>query len=214
MLNLITSYLIQSGECVLPGIGTFTLTRTPSSLDVANKELLPPASEYRFSDTSGQPEEAIIQYIAYKKSIEPKEALEEMKEFCRHLKENLDSGEKIRFNSIGTLLKDSSGNIVFEPENTPPYYEAVPAIRVVHKETKHAMIVGDKETDSSKMNDLLNGEPETQSRNAFWKIAAIILFLVGAGLLIYHFYTSSSGNPVGNGNNITPQERHDTYISR
>ena len=214
MLNLITSYLIQSGECVLPGIGSFTIVNSPSTLDVANKELLPPTSEYRFSDTSGQPEEAIIQYIAYKRSINQKEGLEEMKQFCMQLKERLDSGEKIRFNSIGTLQKDSSGSIVFEPESTPAYYEALPAIRVVHKEIKHAMIVGDKETDSSEMIDLLNGEPETQSAKSFWKIAAIVLFLIGAGILIYHFYASASENPFGNGNKITPQAKSDTYISR
>lgn len=213
MLNLITSYLIQAGECVLPGIGSFTLVNTPSTLDVANKKLTPPASEFRFSDASGEPEEAIAQYISYKKSVDPKEALEEMKQFCRQLKKRLDSGENIRFNSIGILQKDPSGNIVFKPEESPSYYEAVSANRVVHKEAKHAMIVGDKETDSSEMNDILYGEPEIQSRNLFWKIAAIILFLIGAGLLIYNFY-SSSGNPFGNGNKITPQTKSDTYISR
>ncbi len=214
MLNLITSYLIQSGEVVLRGIGSFTLVSTPSTLDVANKEILPPVYEYRFSDISGQPEEATIQYLAYKKGIDSKEALEEMKQFCSQLKEKILSGEKIRFNSIGILQADSSGNIVFEPENIQSFYQAVPAIRVVHKEVKHAMIVGDKETNSSEMNEILNGEPETQTRNSFWKIAAIILFLIGAGILIYHFYSSASENPFGNGNKVIPQAKSDTYISR
>ena len=174
MLNLITSYLIQSGECVLPGIGSFTFVSTPSSLNVANKEMLPPATEYRFSDVSGQPDEAMIQYIAFKKGIDNQEALEELKQFCSQLKDRILSGEKVRFNSIGILQKDSSGNIVFGPENIQSFYKAVPAIRVVHKEVKHAMIVGDKETDSSEMTDILNGEPETQTRNSFWKIGIIL----------------------------------------
>ena len=214
MLNLITSYLIQTGECILPGIGSITLVSTPASLDVANKEILPPVSEYRFSDTGGQPDEALIQYIAYKRGIDTQEALEEMKQFSGLLKEKLFSGEKILFNSIGILQKDLSGNIVFEPQMNQSYYEAVPAIRVVHKDVKHAMIVGDRETDSSEMNEMLNGETETQSRNSFWKIAAIILFLIGAGVLFYHFYTSNAQNPFGNGNKIIPQAKSNTYISR
>ena len=55
MWNLITSYIVQSGECVLPGIGTFTLVTTPATLDVVNKEMLPPHTEFRFTDKTGQP---------------------------------------------------------------------------------------------------------------------------------------------------------------
>ena len=214
MLNLITSYIIQTGECVLPGIGSFTLVSTPASLDVANKEILPPVSEYRFSESGGQPAEATIQYIANKKGINGKEALEEVRKFSEFLKEKLTSGEKIRLNSIGILRKDSSGNIVFEPEKEQTYYGAVPAIRVVHKDAKHAMLVGDKETDSSQMNEILNGETEPKPRNSFWKIAAVILFLIGAGVLFYHFYMSTSAYPLGNGNKIIPQAKSNTYISR
>jgi hypothetical protein len=213
MLNLITSYLIQAGECVLPGIGSFSLVSTPSSLDVANKEILPPVTEFRFSDTSGQPGEGLIQYIAFKKGTDNQKALDELKDFCAQLKTRIYSGEKIPLNSIGILLKDSYGNIVFEPENHP-YFKSVPAIRVVHKEAKHAMIVGDKETDSSTMNEILNSESEIRSGNSFWKIAAIVLFLIGAGILIYHFYSSSSENPLGNSKKIIPQTKTETYISR
>lgn len=213
MLNLITSYLIQSGECVLPGIGSFSLVSTPSSLDVANKEILPPVTEYRFSDIGGQPGETLIQYIAFKNGIDNQTALDELKDFCAQLKERINSGEKIPFNSIGILLKDSFGNIFFEPENHQ-YFKSVPAIRVVHKEAKHAMIVGDKETDSSTMNEILNSESEVRNGNSFWKIAAIVLFLIGLGILIYHFSTSSSENPLGNNKKIIPQPKSETYISR
>ena len=214
MWNLITSYLIQSGECVLPGIGTFTLVNTPATLDVANKEMLPPQTEYRFSDRTGQPAEGLVQYVALKKELDKQDALTQIKDVCSQIKEKIISGEKIKLNSIGMLYKDQSDNIVFEEEKRIPVLEPVPAIRVVHKEVKHAMIVGDKETDSSEMNEFLNGEQEIQSRNAFWKIAAIILFLIGVGMLIFHFYNNSSENPLGNGSKIVPAPTHKTYIPR
>lgn len=108
MWDLITSYLIQSGECVLPGIGTFTLISTPASLEVANKEMLPPQTGYRFTDKSGQPEEGLIQYVARKKEIDGQEALTQIKEVCGQVKEKIFSGEKISLNSIGILYKDNS----------------------------------------------------------------------------------------------------------
>ena len=179
---------------------------------MANKQILPPISEYRFSESSAQPDEAAIKYIAKKRGIDDKKALREIQQFCIQLKDRIISGEKIHLNSIGILKTDSSGNIVFDPETSQSYYKAVPAIRVVHKEAKHAMIVGDKETDSSAMSDILNGEPQTQARNS-WKVAAIILFLIGAGILFYHFYASTSENPFGNVNKIVPKAKSDTYIS-
>lgn len=213
MWNLITSYLIQSGECVLPGIGTFTLINTPASLDVANKEILPPYTEYRFTDRTGQPAEGLIRYIALKKDLDLPQAEKQIKEVCSDIKDKIFSGEKVLLNSIGVLYKDHAGNINFEKELDIPALEPVPALRVVHKEVKHAMIVGDKETDSSKMNELLNGETEIKSRKVFWKVAAIFLLLVGAGILIFHYYTTSSENPLGNGTKIVPNPSSPTYIT-
>ena len=212
MWNLITSYLIQSGECVLPGIGTFTLASTPASLDVANKEILPPHTEYRFSEKTGQPAEELIRYVAVKKGIDGQEALTKIKEVCDQVKEKIFSGEKVALNSIGVLYKDQSDNIAFEKEIYSPALEPVPAIRVIHKESKHAMVVGDRETDSSEMNEFLNGEPEIKSRRVFWKIAAIVLLIVGAGMLIFHYYNTSSENPLGNGTKIVPNPTSKTYI--
>lgn len=214
MWNLITSYLIQSGECVLPGIGTFTTFSSPASLDVANKEILPPETEFRFTDKTGQPAEGLIKYVARKKEIDSDEALRQVKEVCGKMKEKLFSGEKVLLNSIGVLYVDQYQNIAFEKELFSPIIEPVPAIRVVHKEAKHPLVVGDKETDSSEMNEYLNSEPEFKSANNFWKIAAMILFLIGAGLLFFHFYNNTSANPLGNGTKVIPAPTSKTYISK
>ncbi|MEO6684153.1 MAG: hypothetical protein ABIN48_15120 [Ginsengibacter sp.] len=212
MLNLITSYLIQTGEIVLPGIGTFSSINIPATLDIANKELKPPVMHYRFSDMMGQPEEKMVQYIAYKKELTNEKALEEIKNFSKELKEKILSGETIELNCIGILQKDSSNNIIFKAQENLTQLEPVSAIRVVHKEVKHSMIVGDIETDSEKMNELLNGEDEKQPGNSFWKIAATILLLIGAGVLFYHYYYSNSSNPIGNGSKVVPQTKNNTYI--
>ena len=214
MWNLITSYIVQSGECVLPGIGTFTLVTTPATLDVVNKEMLPPHTEFRFTDKTGQPTEGLIQYVAFKNELDKIEATAQIKFICGQIKEKIFSGETISFNSIGILHKDESENIVFEQEKEMQALEPVAAIRVVHKEVKHSMIVGDREIDSSEMNEFLNGEPEVQPRSAFWKIAAVVLLLIGTGILVFHFYTTSSSNPLGNGTKVVPAPSSKTYIAQ
>ena len=214
MWNLITSYLIQSGECILPGIGTFTQVITPAALDIVNKEMLPPKIDYHFTDKTGQPSEGLVQYISRKKEIDVPEALSNIKEGCSLVKEKILSGEKVILNSIGVLYRNNSGNIAFEPEKDLVLLEPVPALRVVHKEAKHSMVVGDKETDSSEMNEYLNGEPEIRQNDRFWKIAALILFLIGAGILIFHFYNNTTANPLGNETKVIPAPTTKTYISQ
>ena len=66
---------------------------------------------------------------------------------------NLDSGEKIIFDSIGTLQKDPAGNILFQTMNGINFYEPVIAERIIHKNDEHSVLVGDKETTSGAMNE-------------------------------------------------------------
>ena len=52
-------------------------------------------------------------------------------------KEKLDSGEKIIFNSMGSLQKDAAGNIFFQRKKNISFYEPVSAERIFQKNAEH-----------------------------------------------------------------------------
>jgi hypothetical protein len=211
MQDLIASYLIQKKECHLPLLGNFAFKSVPAFLDIANKKIFPSTDEISFSENGNYFSEGLKDYISHLQNIPLHEAEEKINNWCLHSKVKLDSGEKITFDSIGSLQKDIVGNILFQAEKDINFYEPVIAERVIHKNTEHAVLVGDKETTSGVMSEFYREEEVTEKKSA-WKIWAIILLAVSLLTLIIYFYNHSfSGSGIANQSAFPVQQPHATY---
>ncbi len=212
MQDLITSFLIQSKKCSLPGIGKFSITTTPAEADIANKLISPRSDEIIFTDKPEKISEELVKYVSHKKNIDQTEAREKIKGWCRDAKDKLNAGEKIIFETIGALQKNA-GNIVLQTEKQFNFFEAVVAERVIHKNAEHAMLVGDKKTTSVAMNQFL--QKEEIIKKSPWKIAAIILFVIAIAILFIHLYAHSfSFSATGNQTHHTPEAPAATYSTQ
>lgn len=211
MQDLITSFLVQTKECNLPGIGKFRIITTPAELDIANHQMSPPKDEILFTGKPDKNYEELTRYIANKKNINEKEAEQELKSWCESAKEKLDDGEKITFETVGSLQKNTSGNIFLQSQKLLNFFEPVAAGRVIHKNAEHAVLVGDRETTSSVMNQFF--QEDEKIKDSRWKIMAIILFIIALAVLIFHFYTHSfSISATGNQTQHTPEKPAATYL--
>lgn len=211
MQDLIASYLIQKKECHLPLIGNFIIMQVPALLDIANKKLVPSSDEIVFSESENYLSEALKDYFSRLHNIPLHEAEEKINNWCLHAKVKLDLGEKINFDSVGSLQKDSFGNILFQREKDINFYEPVTAERVIHKNAEHAVLVGDKETTSVAMNEFYRDEMVTEKKSA-WKIWAIILLAISLLVLIFYFYNHSfSENGIANQSAFPVQPPPATY---
>lgn len=213
MQELITSYLIQAKDCSLPGIGTFKKVNKPAFLDMANQKMFPPTEEITFSERADKIPDEMIKYISVKKHIDSSESKNQIKEWCGAIKDKLALGETVVFESIGSVQKDSAGNVVFERQKYLTLFEPVIAERVIHKEREHAVLVGDKETTSSAMNQLLNEEP-VEEKDASWKVIALVLLLVALLIIFFHAFANSSSNKTGNQTAFPINEPSPTYIAK
>lgn len=211
MQDLIASYLIQKKECHLPLIGNFIFRQVPALLDIANKKLVPSSDEIIFSEDENYLSEGLKDYFSRLQNIQLHEAEEKINNWCLHAKIKLDSGEKIDFDSVGSLQKDAFGNIVFEREQGIHFYEPVMAERVIHKNAEHAVLVGDKETTSVVMNEFFKDDAVTEKKPA-WKIWAIILLAVSLLILVIYFYNYSFfSNGIANHSAFPIQQPPATY---
>jgi hypothetical protein len=211
MQDLITSYIIQSKECKLAEVGKFAKTITHAEQDIANKQISPPVTEILFTAREEKISDGLIKYIADKKKMDTSEALPLIKKWCAETKAKLRNGEEIAVQPLGILKKGALGNILFQAENKVVFFAPVAAERVIHKNTDHAVLVGDRETTSSVMNQFYTAE-ETETKSNAWKIFAIILLVVALVLLFFYFY----GYPVsvssfGNHMKVVPQTSAATY---
>lgn len=210
MQDLISSFLIQTKECSLPGIGTFRTVNSPVQVDVANKEILPATEEIIFNKKTDHASEGLIKYISYQKNITEKEAEEQLDSWCKTAREKLHEGQKIELEPIGSLHGSAAGSVHFQPQKAFCFFEPVAAERVIHKNAEHAVLVGDRETTSSVMNQFLR-EEESVKRPA-WKIIAIALLAVAVIVLFIYFYTHSfSQSATGNQMKHSPEKPVATY---
>ena len=210
MKDLITSFLVQTKECSFPGIGKINIITTPAELNIANKTMSPPTDEILFTEKAGKISEELVKYISYKKNINQPEARELIKDWCKDAREKLDAGEKIILGSIGNLHKNDSGNISFQAQKPLNFFEAVSAERVIHKNAEHAVLVGDRETTSSVMNQFLHEEEIV--KKSTWKITAVILLIIALVILLIHFNSNSfSFSATGNQTQHSPATPAATY---
>jgi nucleoid DNA-binding protein len=214
MQDLITSFIIQSKECKLAEIGKFTVITKPAKTDIANKQITPSFKEIHFNKREEKISDELVKYVADKKEISSFEAFSEIKKWCVETKEKLRNGEEILLNSLGVLKKESSGNIFFENRIGTPFFAPVAAERVIHKNSEHAVLVGDRQTTSSVMNQFYK-EEETATKSNAWKIIAIILLAIALVILFFHFYGHPfSLSEFGNQLKTVPQSPPATYLNK
>lgn len=211
MNEIIVSYLIQKGECTVPDFGTFSLHTRPAKYDVVTKEMRAPETKVHFVEKVQKTDHNFIEYICELANIDTVHALENLQKWVIHSKAKLENDGEIVFPTLGSLAA-KDGNYQFENVISLPFFKAISAGRVTHKEAKHTVIVGDKESTNTEMNHYLNDPTrELPSKNRFWKVAAAVLLILGLGALAYHFYHH---NTSGNQTTITPKAPENTYISR
>ncbi len=199
MQDIITSYLIQKKECSLPYLGSFKIIRFAPELDVAGKQLSAPVDEIIYSGSSNDNSGELTQYLSTVEKINNADAEERINNWCLNQKMNLENNNEVRFEPLGLLRKDNSGNIIFQKLNRTAFHDVVVAERVVHKDAEHPVLVGDTETTSTVMNEFLN--QETAAENS-WRMPALILAIIAVLLFVY-FFRERSANATGISNNAS-----------
>ncbi len=195
MFQVLNAYLFQHRSISIPGLGTIYLDVLPANVDVAERTMLPPVYQFRFDKYFDQPDKEFFSYLANQRNMLDFEAIKWYNEFSFNLRNQIRAEEAVNWEGVGVLKKDGSGNILFESASAPAFaMSPVPAMRVVHQDAQHTLVVGDRERTSGEMNELL--QEDTGRRKVAWWVIAIILAVIGLAFAGWHFYTHgwSTGN--------------------
>lgn len=194
MQNKIASYLFQHKSCPLPGLGTLSVINTGAEVDFSNKQIHAPQTIICFNDTETDAA-GLLSYLSATSGVDQHEAEQALGHFCNSLK----AGAGTNWDSIGSFHVDASGKISFTPEALPAAFaQPVIAERVIHPDVAHQIRVGDKETTTTVMTELLNEQPEAKDR---WWIWAIVLGVIALVVLLIYF-TGFKGSAGAFGNAV------------
>ncbi len=195
MFQVLNAYLFQHRSISVPGLGTIYLETHPANIDVARRAMLPPRYHFRFDKYFDAPDKEFFSYIANQQNMLDYEAIKWYNEFSYDLRNQIRLEEKVKWDGVGILKKDYSGNVIFEsvPDGLV-FMEAIPAIRVNRQNAQHMLLVGDQERTNFEMNEWLSDENISKKR--YWWIYALVLAILALGFLGWHFYTN--GWQIGN----------------
>src|ERR1035437_7606639 len=208
MHSLITSYLLQSRECVLPGIGILQIKNIPAKTDSAKSLLLPPAEEIIFRKEAYSKSPGLVKYIADKKHIEQSEAEDILNNFCSEWKEKINAGGKLNFETVGSIQKNADGIIFFHRENSFIFLQPI-SVNEPYKRAEEPVSI-DEEQDVSEVFE--DEEEDVVVEKSYWALWAIILTVLAFAAIFYHFKDHKlSGSTIGNQNHFAIDSATATY---
>jgi len=187
MIEILNSYLIQHKSLSIPGLGTVYLEKIPAISDFANRRILPPSFKFRFDKYFDAPDKEFFSYLAANSNVQEYEAIKQYNEFAYELRNSIRKDDQFIWPQVGVLMRDHNGEILFRSETIQPeFLKPVPANRVMRHDTKHAILVGERERTAEDMAQMLGEEVHVEKES--WWTYALIIFAVALILLFFRFY--------------------------
>lgn len=166
IFDVIAASFFRKKQCVLPGIGRLELLEKSAIYDFPQHQILAP--------------EPFIRFIPLPDAVS---MFNEFSAISQLLKEKLLRTGEVTVTGMGSFTY-GNGIVDFTPAAFPEaLLQPVPAVKVIHKDAVHTMLVGDLETTNTAMQELLSEQAEV---NISWWKAALLLAAVAAAALIYY----------------------------
>jgi nucleoid DNA-binding protein len=115
--------LLFGHDCVIvPGFGGFIGNYTPARIDKKTGTFYPPVKQISFNRNLNHNDGLLVGRISGSSGINYGDARNLVDEFVTDLRRKLEKGEKVVFDSIGSLVNNQEGNIQFEPDRSSNYH--------------------------------------------------------------------------------------------
>lgn len=171
MFDLIASSFFQKKSCRLPGIGNLELVSTPAEYDFPNRQIRAPR-----------------QTILFIPSRSADNGFNEFSAISNMMKDELDKKGKVEVTGLGVFTRGDDNVIQFNPETiSEDFLQPVAAEKVIHKDSEHSILVGDKETTNVEMNEYYSDDVAEESKLKWWLWAAVA-GAVGIAVIAMYIY--------------------------
>ncbi len=184
----------------MPGLGTLSINPGRAEADFLNTVIKAPSPRIAF-DSKENDAQNLLDFIAANTNRNIVETIEKLDSFCNGLKAATIANNPAFVEGLGNFFTDSSGKINFTSIQLPAaYLQPVKAERVIHPQAEHAILVGDKETTNTVMNEYFSEEMPVKKKR--WWIGAIVLAVLA--LLSILFYLNNNAALTAMAGNAMP----------
>ena len=161
--------------------------------NVVDKLMMPPSYSCKLQPSDIVPDHQ-LSFLSALLNKAPFETRESLQHFGSRLKERA-AGGAIQWKGIGTL-SNKGGNMALDADLlSPEGLQPVPANKIIRENAAHAMLVGDRESNTVEMSGNLKQEAPARS----WVVLAGWIILALAILAIIFFIYTGKGSPMSSG---------------
>jgi nucleoid DNA-binding protein len=111
--NFIHSLLLENETVIIPGFGAFISTYKPA--EIKGNEIKPPSKEISFTQQIKNNDGLLVEIIARKAKISQRNAMKRVDKARENMLYELDNGETVILENIGSLQYNKNNEIVFTP---------------------------------------------------------------------------------------------------
>ena len=118
MFNVLTRYLFEHRQLVVPQTGVFELKPKAAITDQAANTLSPPGWTVTFSEERANEtvtDDSLYSWLMANKNISKEVALNDFEAFAADVRKKLDNNEAVDWTGLGRLVPEN-GTIIFIPE--------------------------------------------------------------------------------------------------
>ena len=208
MEKILTSYLYQYKSCPLPPLGTLLLHPGLAQVLPGQQKILAPVPFIEFSSKE-MPPDNLHAFIADHENSNIKEAALFLQNYCNRILK-LKVNEQLPLAAAGYFYKDDEEQLHFTSAVLPAaFVPYVAAERVIHPDVAHTILVGDRETNSAAMSEILNTEEEIKPYR--WWLAAVWLSVVAVVIIFFYSINNYKYSFFGSSKSINATEARKSY---
>src|ERR1700748_2731640 len=137
MYNIIRKFFALHHHLSLPGIGSFLVETQPSQIDFTNRSISSAKNKIVFNNDKLPPEKKFYEFLSNELKVDELQAIRSFTDYTTKLHDDLNKNHVLHFKGIGTLTRQTSHVFNFQPEETPEYFPALTAERIVRKNATH-----------------------------------------------------------------------------
>lgn len=189
MFDLFYKYLIINRQVGIPGIGLFQLSHSTAKIDAEQNVIYSPVPQIKFTQKTTGADKKFFQFVSNELKVQEWESIRRFHDFTYKLKNDLNNKQSVELAGMGTLVKNNTGDISFEPDNVlSRYYPAITIDQLYQKEVEIPKV---KEVPPAPPdNDWIKDEEVVEEpvvKPGRWWIAAIVLAVLAIGSIVFYY---------------------------
>lgn len=190
MYATLYKYLALNKNLNIPGLGNFSITETPATLQFTDKKLHAPQTSIGFTQVVHPTNNHFYTFLSREWSVDKVIAIRMYKEGVEDILDALKKSGTFDLPGIGTIRKQGEDNLEFQEAESVQFFTTLPAERVLRKNAQHRVLVGEQEHKKTHTipqqptEELVYEEPLAKDR---WWVYAIVLAVLAILMIVYYY---------------------------